>query len=462
MWFRRIFLAASLVFVCVAAPAQNVNLKVDVNLVMVDAVVRDSRGAVAGELRPEDFAVYDNGVVQRLTHFSCDQLPLAVALVIDRSPSIAPYLKQLRSAAISALNRLRPEDEVVLFSFDICPTRLSDLTGDRSQIARRIGEIRTGTSTNIYGAVFNAAQYLRQAAPDRRRAIILISDNSPNVFHLGESDVIREALESGVILYSIRTPGENPPSGQTLSRPMFTGEGSADATSVERIAGETGGEVLNLSKAGEFSQALDSAISSLRLGYTLGFTPSDLGESGSYHRLSVKVAAGQRCPDCQVQTRAGYYVASNSKLPRESGYAETYDCEQSVAAEFLRSPYAMVPEYPEVPFKVAVSQTSEGGRQQVKLDLQIDGRKVTLQTGGGRYAGRLLVAAFYTDQEGNRLGEDWKGMEIGSTEQDIRQLRQSGISCSLVVPIVVPKQTIRIFVYDLKSRFYGLRIVKMK
>lgn len=448
---------------CLATPSQTVSLKVDVNLVTVDAVVRDSRGAVAGELRAEDFVVYDNGVVQRLTHFSRDQLPLAVALVIDRSPSVAPFLKQLRSAAMSALNRLKAEDEVVLFSFDICPTRLSDLTGDRSQIARRIGEIRTGTSTNIYGAVFNAAHHLRQAAPDRRRAIILISDNSPNVFHLSESDVIREALEAGVTLYSIRTPGENPRPGQALSRPMFTGEGSADPSSVERIASETGGEVLNLNSAGEFSQALDSAIANLRLGYTLGFTPSDLGESGTYHRLAVKVAAGQRCPDCQVQARAGYYVASKPKLPRESGGdSETYDCEQSVACEFLRSPYAMVPEYPEVPFKVAVAQTSDGTQPQVKLDLQIDARKVSLQAGNGRYAGRLLVASFYTDKEGNRLGEDWKKIEVESAEEGFRQLRQSGISCSLLVPIKVPKETIRIFVYDLKSRLYGMRIIKMK
>lgn len=440
------------------------SLKVNVNLVTVDAVVRNNQGTTVGELQAEDFVIYDNGVAQQLTHFSRDQLPLAVALVIDRSPSIAPFLKQLRSAALSALNRLKPEDQVVLFSFDICPTRLSDLTGDRPQIARRIGEIHIGTSTNIYGAIFNAAHYLHEAAPDRRRVIILISDNFPNVFHISENDVVREALEAGVTLYSIRTPGENPSPGRGLSRPMFRGQGLAHPSSIERIARETGGEVLNLSTAGEFSQALDSAILNLRLGYTLGFTPSNLGESGSYHRLVVKVEAGHRCSDCFVQARAGYYVGLRSSLPQGSaGSTGTYDCEQAVAYEFLRSPYALVPEVDDVPFKVALAETSDAGDQrQVKVDLQIDARKVNFQTANDRHFGRLLIAVFYMDKEGNRLGEDWKRIDMELREETYQRLLRSGIPSSSLIPLKVPKQILRVFVYDLRSRRFGIRQVKMK
>lgn len=75
------------------------NLKVSVNLVTADVVVRSDQGAIVEELRPEDFTVYDNRVSQPLTHFSQDQLALAVAIVVDRSPNIAPLLGQLRLAA---------------------------------------------------------------------------------------------------------------------------------------------------------------------------------------------------------------------------------------------------------------------------------------------------------------------------------------------------------------------------
>jgi len=38
------------------------------------------------------------GIEQEIRHFSRDELPLGVGLVIDRSGSVAPVLQQLRRA----------------------------------------------------------------------------------------------------------------------------------------------------------------------------------------------------------------------------------------------------------------------------------------------------------------------------------------------------------------------------
>ena len=82
-------------------------IKVDVALVTTEVTVL---GAAALDLRAEDFVVYDNGVAQQVTHFSRDKLPLAVALLMDRSSSIKPYLSVLQRAAVSALGQLRAEE----------------------------------------------------------------------------------------------------------------------------------------------------------------------------------------------------------------------------------------------------------------------------------------------------------------------------------------------------------------
>jgi hypothetical protein len=87
------------------------NLKVNVNLVTIDVRVHGKRGGCIGDLQPKDFEIYDNGVVQQITCFSHDELPLAIALVIDRSGSIRPYLSLLHSAAQSALQLLKPGDK---------------------------------------------------------------------------------------------------------------------------------------------------------------------------------------------------------------------------------------------------------------------------------------------------------------------------------------------------------------
>ncbi len=111
-------------------------LRVDVQLVMVDAVVRDRNGRPMDNLQREDFRVFEDGTEQPITSFSQDKLPLAVALVVDRSGSIGFVMRQLRRTAYQTLSQLKPDDQVALFAFADQALRLEDLTTDRQRIAQ--------------------------------------------------------------------------------------------------------------------------------------------------------------------------------------------------------------------------------------------------------------------------------------------------------------------------------------
>ncbi|MFQ5695922.1 MAG: hypothetical protein ACE5HB_08030, partial [Terriglobia bacterium] len=65
-------------------------LRVDVRLVMVDAVVQNHRGQALDDLTREDFRLFEDGIEQSIRLFSRAELPLAVALVVDQSGSVAP------------------------------------------------------------------------------------------------------------------------------------------------------------------------------------------------------------------------------------------------------------------------------------------------------------------------------------------------------------------------------------
>ena len=65
-----------------------------------------------------------------------------------------------------------------------------------------------------------------------------------------------------------------------------------------------------LKASASLQEALEKAISDLRLQYTLGFSPSDPGQEGSFHKLTVKLAAEDRCPACRLLVRSGYYAGS--------------------------------------------------------------------------------------------------------------------------------------------------------
>ena len=77
---------------CKSATTGVPTFKVDVNLVLVEVGVHDEHGRAVGNLKQEDFHVFEDGKEQEIRAFSHEELPLAVALVIDNSSSIVAAL----------------------------------------------------------------------------------------------------------------------------------------------------------------------------------------------------------------------------------------------------------------------------------------------------------------------------------------------------------------------------------
>lgn len=282
-------------------------LKVDVQLVMVDALVRDRSGRPMETLRREDFRVFENGVEQTIQSFSRDEYPLAVALVVDRSGSVAPYMDEIRRAAYRTLQQLKRGDQVCLFSFAGEVDRLEDLTTNRQRIADRIGTIQAGGGTNIVDGLFDAVYYLSLVARDRRRVVILISDNvNTTRARSSESQVSRMAMESETVVYSVKTAGEETP--LTMRVPIWVGKlGREDV--VERITRETGGEIIDVGTAGSLDSALGTVIARLKLRYTLGYNSSNPARDGAFRKIDVRLndRYGRPDSDYSVSARRGYY-----------------------------------------------------------------------------------------------------------------------------------------------------------
>jgi len=291
-------------------------LSVDVNLVQVDAVVRDRAGKPMNNLRQEDFRVFEDGVEQRIQFFSRDVLPLAVALVIDRSGSVAPLMGQVQTAAFQALQLLKAGDQVALFSFANRVEILEELTSDRQRVANRIGRITAGGGTAIVDAVSEALHYLDTVAPDRRRAVILISDNVEGNSHVRVDDAIAFALESEAVIYGVKVGADvgifGGPGIPGLPAPRIPGIGGGDPA--KALTKETGGEIFDATGGTSIAVALTSAVDRLKLRYTLSYAaPPSAARSakGGYHRIQVQLVSrfGRPDTDYTVHARSGYYDA---------------------------------------------------------------------------------------------------------------------------------------------------------
>ncbi len=290
-----------------AASAQKENpktIRVATSLVLVDAVVRDKSGRVVDGLTRDDFEVTDDGFTQVISHFSRDQLPLAIALVVDLSSSIIPYLEQLHQSTQAALQSLKPEDQVALFTFAFSVEKRADLTPDKNAVADQLEGLTTGGSTNINDALYQAAQYLNLKAPDARRVIILISDDvASQEGDLSSKEVENEIIKADAVLYSLRIPGNN----SYFVQKYIERVGPGRLVNVGKVAPRTGGEILDVQKEGSLSSAFAELIQGLRARYAIGYTPDHSAQDGRFHSLEVRMVSG-RCPGCTVRAKRSYFA----------------------------------------------------------------------------------------------------------------------------------------------------------
>lgn len=290
-------------------------IKVDVSLVTMETVVRDPAGRGMDHLKRNDFRIFEDGVEQKVRHFSRDELPLAVALVVDRSGSVAPFMRELRRAAYQTLTQLKTGDRVALFSFAGDADLLVRLTTDRQRVAERIARIRPGGGTNIIDSLVEAADYLERNAPDRRRALILISDNDITVRSRNDEDtLLRFILETETVVYSVKTPGAARLGGLPLPTLKF------EKNLVKEITRESGGEIIDVRKQRSISQAMEIVISRLKLRYTLGYVSNNKSRDGRFRRVEIQLSErfGEFQRNYSTHHRRGYYTLSGNSNAQTS------------------------------------------------------------------------------------------------------------------------------------------------
>src|SRR5690349_7748365 len=116
-----------------ATPVAHAQFTSGVNVVEVYASVTDAQGNAIGGLKQSDFELRENGEPQTVTNFAMGDFPLAVALAIDRSFSMAgTRLSLAKSAALAFLEELRPQDQAMVLAVGSQVEVVAPLSTDRA------------------------------------------------------------------------------------------------------------------------------------------------------------------------------------------------------------------------------------------------------------------------------------------------------------------------------------------
>jgi VWFA-related protein len=288
-----------------AAPGQP-TFRTDVTLVRVDAEVQQEGRVVEG-LGKESFLVTDAGKPQRILHFGHQDEPLDVVLLFDVSAETRLAIQRVAEAAHTVLSGLREGDRLAVMTSgqttENCKARLvAAMSGDFDTAELRItGEVQQNyeaSSCQLFTGIHAAAQqFLSEPRADRRRAIVVVTDDQgagtvprlveDTVHNLWKADVV----VLGVIVHSGKTT-------LRLGPPHRAARYAAEVT---------GGDTLNSDNPVE---GLREIIERLRLRYSFDYAMPQ-GKPGE-RKISVKLvsSAAKRYPRVQLRARRGYIVPS--------------------------------------------------------------------------------------------------------------------------------------------------------
>jgi len=273
---------------------------VDVQVTEGDKLVKD--------LNQGDFAVSDEGQRQSIVSFAHGDEPVNLIILLDVSGSMQKYIDQISAEARDALDHLRPGDRVALMVFAKTTALAQDFSDNLAETARNIGgavrDWDVGTSTMINSAVVDATHYMdKNAGPNGRRAILILTDNLSTSYRLTDGQVIREMDKADTVFNAIIT-------GRAI-RPRSLEPGKAanpDYTpaNVYELAERTGGEWVKAEDAGA---SFKDMIERIRSRYMLAYHAPEAAP-GTFRHITVTLedAAKKRYPDAELHSRSGYYA----------------------------------------------------------------------------------------------------------------------------------------------------------
>lgn len=271
-----------------------------VDLVTIQASVRDRRGRAIQGLAPADFEVRDNGELRPLISVRADvRSPVSLAVVVDTSGSMRmePKIALARRVLDALLAQLRTgEDEVGLFTFDSSLHEHEAFSTDLAKFSHALSDLAPFGTTSLYDATAAVARKLA-ARSAMRKAVIVITDGMDTSSTLTASEVSGLASSIDVPVFVVAAV---PMLDQRVMMEAARRSLRSDAADLRDLADWTGGRLVFASTFVDSAAVAGRLVDELRQQYVLAIEATG---SREWRRLDVRITH----PAATVKARSGYF-----------------------------------------------------------------------------------------------------------------------------------------------------------
>ncbi len=262
---------------------------VEVTSVELPVMALDRGGRPVEDLARDDFQVYEDGVLQELTHFALNRdLPVRLGIVIDTSGSMEETLPEAQRVVVGFLRKLlRPRDRAFIEIFSDRPEIIAPFTADFGTLENALLALYPDRSTSFYDSMI--LSLFQFSGVRGRKAMVVLTDGADTSSKHTIDEVLDYAQRAGVTVYVI---GVDLPASAVLTR-----------WQLNKIAKVTGGRSFFLPRDAELEKVYNTIDTELRTQYLLTFTSSSEKPKNQLREIEVKVDR----PGAHVRTISGYY-----------------------------------------------------------------------------------------------------------------------------------------------------------
>jgi Ca-activated chloride channel family protein len=301
------------------------NIHVVVNMVQLNVAVTDKNGNYITGLRPSDFAIVEDGIVEKTATFAEGNGPArrlnelgqdmtssvpegAEGHAVDGGPETLAQLVNganvfvlfdtsdymyrgfvfAQDAISDFIRSLETADKIAFYSYSRDLSRVSSLTSDRTQLLRAVRSTVAGDQAALYNALLMT---LKDAAQNTGRKVVVVFSNGPdNSSVVPPEDVAEFAQSAGVSIYMISTR-------EARLEPVSTAV-------FDRMTAATGGKAYFAKNWRDETRAFGSIRDDLAHLYSLSYYPKTNPNTG-WRAITVKLV-GDQLKKYKVRTRNGY------------------------------------------------------------------------------------------------------------------------------------------------------------
>jgi VWFA-related protein len=254
--------------------------------------VEDTNGYFLPNLRPEDFAVYEDGVRQKNVSVEIEHAPVSVALLMEfggryheLNKALAMEVTQIGRQLLDVVQR---GDAVGIFTYDGKFDALSNFSQPGDSLAGIFDRLSVPefSELSFYDALIGALNHTREQSG--RRAVIVVSTGLDTSSKATYQQALQTA-QGSVPIYAIAlthfAQSESAIYGSTA--PFARIDWNRAAQQLEELARASGGRMYEPDNDIQVPAIYDDIMENLRVRYVVSYVPSNAPASGRPRAIRV-------------------------------------------------------------------------------------------------------------------------------------------------------------------------------